>query len=285
MPRCLFASDLHGRIARYDTLLAAVAAEQPAAVFLGGDLLPSGFGLAADGAPPDFVGGYLVPAFTELRRTMGPAYPAVFLILGNDDPRVEEVSLLAAADDGLWRYMHGASAEWAGYTVYGYSCVPPTPFRLKDWERYDVSRYLDPGCVSPEEGWRTVPADPSDVRYGTIQDDLQALVGDAPLDRSIVLFHCPPYDTPLDRGALDGQSIDYVPLDVHLGSIAIRRFILARQPLVTLHGHIHESARLTGEWRMRLGDTHAFSAAHDGPELGLVRFDPERLSDATRELR
>jgi Icc-related predicted phosphoesterase len=162
--------------------------------------------------------------------------------------------------------------------------VPPTPFRLKDWERYDVSRYVDPGCSSPEDGWRTVPASESDVRYGTIKEDLLLLAADGPLDRAIMLFHAPPYRTPLDRAALDGQSVDYAPLDVHVGSIAIQRFIEARQPLVTLHGHVHEAARITGHWRMTIGATHAFSAAHDGPDLALVRFDPENLGGATREL-
>jgi hypothetical protein len=48
---------------------------------------------------------------------------------------------------------------------------------------------------------------------------------------------------------------------------------------------VHESARITGEWATQLGDTYAFSAAHDGPELALVRFDPEEPGAATRELR
>ena len=78
--------------------------------------------------------------------------------------------------------------------------------------------------------------------------------------------------------------IDYVPLDLHLGSIAMQRFIEQRQPLVTLHGHIHESARLTGSWRDRIGRTHLFGAAHDGTELALVRFDLDDLDSATREL-
>jgi len=69
-----------------------------------------------------------------------------------------------------------------------------------------------------------------------------------------------------------------------VGSIAVRRFIEARQPLLTLHGHIHESARLTGSWRDVIGRTHLFSAAHDGPELALVRFDLEHLDEASRVL-
>jgi Icc-related predicted phosphoesterase len=57
-----------------------------------------------------------------------------------------------------------------------------------------------------------------------------------------------------------------------------------RQPLLTLHGHVHESARLTHSWRDRIGRTHLFSAAHDGPELALVRFELDDLEGATREL-
>ena len=106
----------------------------------------------------------------------------------------------------------------------------------------------------------------------------------ARFDRAVFLFHTPPYQTKLDRAALDGQATDHAPLDVHVGSVAVRRFIERGQPLLTLHGHIHESARLTGSWRDRLGRTHMFSAAHDGPELALVRFDLRDLDSATRTL-
>jgi hypothetical protein len=40
---------------------------------------------------------------------------------------------------------------------------------------------------------------------------------------------------------------------------------------------------LTGNWRQKIGRTHAFTAAHDGPELALVRFDLDDLDSATRE--
>jgi Icc-related predicted phosphoesterase len=283
---CFFASDLHGDIGRYERLFAAIRSEQPAAVFLGGDLLPSGLGLTAalDPAHLDFINGFLAPALERLRGALAAAYPSVFAILGNDDPRIEEAAMLETGRRGLWRYAHDQRIEWNGYTVFGYSCVPPTPFRLKDWERYDVSRYVDPGCSSPEEGWRSVPVQVSEVRYGTIQQDLDALVGDRTLERAIMLFHAPPYKTALDRAALDGRTIEFVPLDVHVGSIAVRRFIEKRQPRITLHGHVHESARLTGTWFTRLGETCAYSAAHDGGELALVRFDPEAPAMATREL-
>ena len=185
---------------------------------------------------------------------------------------------------GRWEYLHARHSVCEGVPVAGYACVPPTPFLLKDWERYDVSRYVDPGCVSPEEGWRSTSVAANDVKYGTIKEDLDRLAGEGAIDSSVWLFHAPPHDSALDRAALDGVMVNHAPLDVHVGSIAIRRFIEARQPIVTLHGHIHESARLTGRWRQRIGRTWAFSAAHDGPELALVRFDPRDPATATREL-
>jgi len=279
---CLFVSDLHGSESRYRKLWAAIAGELPAAVFLGGDLLPH---LAHAGPGGDFVRERLAPGFAALRERLGAAYPPVFLILGNDDPRAFEPSIVAEGGAGLWAYAHERRFDLpGGFCVYGYAYVPPTPFLLKDWERYDVSRYVDPGCVSPEEGRRSVDVPAHEIRGATIRDDLERLAGDADLGRAVFLFHSPPYDTLLDRAALDGRSHDHVPLDVHVGSIAIRRFIEERRPRLTLHGHIHESARLTGGFKERIGGTVALSAAHDGAELALVRFDLEDPGGATRTL-
>ena len=279
---CFFASDLHGSSDRYRKLFSAVLRERPQAVFLGGDLLPHRW--ADQLAGRDFIREVLVPEVRVMRGQLGSDGPRVFIILGNDDDRATESLFLEGQTEGLWEYAHETWTELDDFQVLGYSYVPPTPFLLKDWERYDVSRFTDPGSVSPEEGQRTVPVDRDEVRFGTIAADLERLTSGRDLERVIMLFHSPPYRSLLDRAALDGRKVDHVPLDVHVGSMAIARFIEARQPLVTLHGHIHESARLTGAWRQQFGRTHAFSAAHDGPELALVRFDLEDLESATREL-
>ena len=286
LPTCFFATDLHGHCDQYEKLIASITRERPNAVFLGGDLLPrSLFSLTpVNPDQPEFLKDYLLPAFAKTRESLRSEYPDIFLILGNDDPRWQERCFQEASATGLWHYVHGRKFTTNKSPVYGYACVPPTPFLFKDWECYDVSRYVPPGSVSPEDGRRTVPIDESLVKWGTIQRDLDSLVGEEPLDRAVFLFHTPPYDTPLDRAALDGKTFEQVALDVHVGSIAVRRFIEERQPLLTLHGHIHESARLTGEWKIRLGRTVCINGAHDGPELALIRFDLESPWDATREL-
>ena len=282
MTRCLFASDLHGRRDRYEKLFAAALRERPAALLLGGDLLPGGMGLLDSAGPgkPDFLNGVLAAGCGLLRE----AGIRVLAILGNDDPRCEEAGVLDLAARGLLEYVHGRRVELGAFTVYGYSCVPPSPFLLKDWERYDVSRYVDPGCVSPEEGRLTLPRPPGELRFTTIGSDLAGLVGDDDLGSAVLLLHGPPHASRLDRAALDGRQVDHVPLDVHVGSIAARRLIEARQPLLVLCGHVHESARLTGAWREQLGRTWCLSAAHDGPELALCRIDLEDPGAATREL-
>lgn len=258
--------------------------ERPKAVFLGGDLLPAMGLRAAQSDDSDFVHSYMIPTFTRARNALGAAYPKIFLILGNDDPRWQEESFQTFSAQGLWHYAHGRKLNLSSFPVYGYACVPPTPFLLKDWERYDVSRYVPPGSVSPEEGHRSVPVEEGHVKFGTIHRELELLVGDDHLGQAVFLFHTPPYDTALDRAGLDGMTYEHVPLDLHVGSIAVRKFIEARQPLLTLHGHVHESSRLTGEWKIRMGQTVCINGAHDGPELALVRFDVDSPCDATREL-
>lgn len=286
MPQCFFVSDLHGQTDRYRKLFARIIDDRPDAVFLGGDLLPLGasFSRGSGLAHRDFVNEFLAAGFLRIREQLSSGAPEVFLILGNDDPRFEEAAILDAASRGAWTYIHNRRAPLNEFVIYGYSCVPPTPFLLKDWERYDVSRYVDPGSIPPTEGKRSVPMARREIEYATIADDLKRLVRDDDLERAIFLFHSPPYKTKLDRAELDGVKIDHVPLDVHIGSIAVQRFIHSAQPYLTLHGHAHESTRLTGAWQDRIGRTWCFSAAHDGPELALITFDIDNPGKAVREL-
>lgn len=284
---CFFVSDLHGSEERYRKFFTAIEKERPEAIFMGGDLLPSGIASMMSSINPshrDFINDFLAREFSRVKDILKDEYPAVFLILGNDDGRFYEASVMDIATGGLWKYVHMRKISFRDLNIYGYSYVPPTPFRLKDWERYDVSRYTEPGCLSPEEGIHSITVSEYEKKYSTIQKDLNNLAGEDNLEKAIFLFHSPPYNTVLDRAALDGKMIDYVPVDTHIGSIAIKNFIEEKQPLITLHGHVHESARITGAWKEKIGNTSSFTAAHDGPELSLIRLDPKNPDRTTREL-
>lgn len=281
MDTCFFVSDLHGSEYRYNTLINEVRIRKPAVVFIGGDLFPHRS--SSDHSGYSFANDFLLRVFSRLSEEMGCNYPDIFLIPGNDDRKSELPYLEKGEEEHLWIYMHMRSSRLGNFDIIGYACVPPTPFRLKDWERYDVSRYTDPGSLPPTEGVRTAPPD-ADPEWSTIAGDLAQLTSDQSMENTVCLFHAPPYNSCLDRAALDGQMFDHVPLDVHVGSIAIERFIEEKQPYLTLHGHVHESARLTGQWKQQFGRTWAFSAAHDGPQLALVIFGLHDLAAAEREL-
>jgi len=72
-------------------------------------------------------------------------------------------------------------------------------------------------------------------------------------DKLIFNFHCPPHGTALDEAPELTEDLGVVGggrVLAHVGSTAVREAIEANQPLLSLHGHIHE-ARATA----RLGRT------------------------------
>ena len=273
--KCIFVSDLHGNTKKIEKLIQTMKKEKPDMMFIGGDLLPNSYGKNIE----KYVEKNILLELKKLKDIT-----KIFLILGNDDPRIFEELFIQADKDKIIKYAHNKTIKVNDFFVTGYSYVPPTPFQLKDWEKYDVSRYVDVGAVSPEQGFRTIKINEDEKRYSTISEDLKNLSKNSPPDKTIYLFHSPPYDSYLDLADLHGKKIDYVPVDVHVGSIAIQRFIKNKKPFLTLHGHVHESARLSGKWMQKFGNTYSFSAAHDGPELAIVRFDTDDLSLANREL-
>lgn len=283
---CFFVTDIHGKIDRYEKLFNKIESEKPGAIFLGGDLLPSGLqSLATEyDLSENFTEDILKKGFSKLKNKLKDKYPRVFLILGNDDGKADEDKFINIANEGIWEYIHNKKVNFENFIVYGYSYIPPTPFLLKDWERYDVSRYVDPGCIPPTEGFHSVKEKKDVWEYSTIKEDLDLLTGKNDLSNAIFLFHSPPYKTKLDRAALDGQMIEFTPIDVHVGSIAIQRFIKSRKPLLTLHGHVHESTSITGSWFEKNEKTLSINGAHNGNELSLVKIDLNNLNNCSREL-
>jgi len=100
-------------------------------------------------------------------------------------------------------------------------------------------------------------------------------------ERAIFNVHVPPWESSLDTAFEVDQDLRYVtkggrPHEVPTGSRAVRQIIEEAQPVLSLHGHIHESKGVT-----RIGRTVAINPGSDygsGHLDGcLVHLAPERV--------
>ncbi|MFA6572199.1 MAG: metallophosphoesterase, partial [Bacteroidota bacterium] len=85
MIKCLFSSDFHGKIERYNKFFSLIETEKPDLVFWGGDLLPNHF--KHNPQIPDFINDFVAPKLLKLKQKLAVQYPQIFVILGNDDPK------------------------------------------------------------------------------------------------------------------------------------------------------------------------------------------------------
>jgi Icc-related predicted phosphoesterase len=100
-------------------------------------------------------------------------------------------------------------------------------------------------------------------------------------ERAILNVHVPPYESSLDTAFEVDDDLRYVmkggrPHEIPTGSRAVRQIIEETEPLLSLHGHIHESKGVT-----KIGRTVAINPGSDygsGHLDGcLVHLEPDRV--------
>ena len=269
----LFTSDLHGQSDYYEQVFALADAGRPRVVILGGDLGPHPSGAEGVRRHRLFLEGFLVE-FARRLRERAPG-TALALLMGNDDCRSNH-DVLDRHDGDLWSVLHERVLEFDGVRVAGCSWVPITPFRLKDWERWEDGAEESPpqltGWVSEAGGAREFAFDPA-RRSPTIADSLAALAGACAPAATLFVLHSP----------ARGTRCDLVQGGHHVGSRAIRRFVEERQPPLVLSGHIHESPRVSGAWRDTLGRSLVVHPGQFGSRrVAAVWFDPARPGETLR---
>lgn len=280
MTRILFTADLHGNTLQYEKLAAHAQQTRPDAVILGGDLAPKHL--------PNhyFIWGQRTFLQEKLPDLIAPIPCPVFGTLGNDDARVNEDVFRASSIIDL----HARRERLGSYELVGYAHVPVTPFSIKDWERLDLrtprddfARYRERirsnYCMEGERSRRVgdilrfdyhrIPLDST-----TIEEELQAERYRRDPQRTVYVMHSPP----------DTTALDVTGRGEHVGSFAIRRFIEEAQPLLTLHGHIHETVDMTGEYRERIGTTTCIAAGNHNAstKLAVTSIDLARPEEAER---
>jgi Icc-related predicted phosphoesterase len=264
--RVVYAADLHGHLPLYDGLLELVRSSGAQALILGGDLCPN----HADPAQGltlqrQFVLSQLGPWLRRLRAES--RVRQIYALLGNEDWASTADLFADFAGEGLYRPLHEQVHRLTrGLWIAGCSYVPVTPFHAKDWDRLEG---VGPEPPFPGGGVRSAggllhPVTPARLEaLPTIAATLDALARRSNPARTIYVCHSPPYGTALDR-LRDGTPV---------GSRAIRAFIEQRQPPLTLHGHIHESPVVSGQYAERLGHTLAVNPGQDSALLHAAVFE------------
>jgi Icc-related predicted phosphoesterase len=240
----LYTADLHGSRELYQETLVLARQLGVRAIVLGGDLAPH----ATVGEQGAFFHEFLIPLLSEYREESSSA--DLFYIMGNDDWSAN-LSLLLRSGIARFHHAHGAVLPLAGGTwISGLASVGLTPFALKDWERweegltgpirFDGFRSRDDGSVHP-----------FDFRGREWEEwlgkDLEGIARELTPERRplVCAFHGPPH----------GTALDLIHGDIHVGSRVVRKFLEEQKPLLSLHGHIHESPAVSGKFADRIGPT------------------------------
>lgn len=268
--RLLYSSDLHGSEGHYARLVAAAKTHRPQVIILGGDMLPDDSALQPETlgrGQPEFVRVQFRELILNLREACRPA--AILAIFGNHDWASSATAMNELANEGLLSILnHKTPLETGGLAFLGYSSSPPTPWFVKDFERLDLTGDTPPllGGARWDARFSKPSAHGAEVVFGatpSIEEELADLK--PPPQPWVLVAHAPPFDTNLDR-SYKGES---------WGSRAIRAALERHQPLLSLHGHVHESPIVTGSFTQQLGETTAVNPgqSHDKLRYAIIDLD------------
>ena len=265
-----FCTDIHGSDKMWRKFLSAEKFYGATVSVLGGDVV--GKGLVAihpngKGYWTDFLGEHVkVRAGDELEdllrkiRTFG-MYPVVAtdeeVHQWEVDPGVYEATFENAVTDSLHRWLTELARRRTAKTRIVVTCGNDDP------------RYVDPifqactdivfaendvidigeGFTMLNMGWSNVTPwkthrEESEEALTARIERLAQMVPD--MNRAIFNIHVPPYNSGLDNGPeLDSELRPTPGHTVPVGSRAVREGLLKFQPMLSLHGHIHESRGVT----------------------------------------
>jgi uncharacterized protein len=266
--KIFYSTDMHGDQEKYSLSL-KIAKELGCSVIInGGDLYPKSADLLKDGDifnQDIFVNGFLDKYLEKVQKS-GINY---ILCPGNDD-LLRFDSLLNGVCE-KYTNVHNADRNIItldSYEFIGLSAVSDYPFQLKDRARKDIKNFVfekqyGKGLLSTGK-YRSWSVIEDWVAYSstlpTMEQELNSLPKPSNMRRSVYIIHDPP----------EGTGLADVSHQRSVGSKAVLNFILENQPLLSLHGHVHESPGISGKWRADLGDTVAIQPGQENKILPCV---------------
>lgn len=245
----LYVTDLHGDKNKYEKIFNIAVSKDIKVIINGGDMLPKQSNRHID--QPIFINDYLKDYFKRLRE-----YDIKYLaMLGNDDLLSVDKLFDEVCNEFSNVYNIAQNkVKINNYEFIGMNYILDHPFGCKDRvvmeDNYIFQRQLLPyALISNDTDYTIIP---NWIEYAIkhlpkMCDILNELPKpDNHLD-TIYITHIAPAG--LKLGQLLYQNLD-------IGSVDIYNFFKEKQPLLTLHGHIHEAPDTkTGKWMNAIGKT------------------------------
>src|SRR5689334_15965819 len=301
MPKVFFATDLHGSETCWKKFLNAAKFYGADVLICGGDMTGKAivpvvsedghFSVALGGERQTVPADQVAEVEANIRRK--GYYPLRMSVerlqeldqdAGKRAECFQEVML-----DGVDRWMKTASEKLRGSGVRCFVCPGNDDemevdevVRRSDYVELGEGRMVDiDGFSMISTGWSNhtpwkTHREDSEEELAARIEAMASQVPDA--SRAIFNLHCPPYKSGLD----EAPAIDADLKLLHggralrpVGSTAVRQAIEKHQPLLSLHGHIHES-----KGAIKIGKTLAInpgSAYEEGMLMGaIIQLDPKK---------
>lgn len=267
----IYTTDLHGAKDKFHNILSFALDNKIKLIHLGADMLPGSLSVTTMdlmcyylGSPEDFekiqrkfsaierqktfVNGFLKKFF----RKASLNDITILSFFGNDDRYIVKKNFRK-----FGQLLDENPFEHENFLFKAYPYVCDYPFRLKTACKLDYKGWKRPNCengvdISEEGKEDIVDIDAFLNKRTTIEEDFENEV--VKHKNLIMSCHMPPYQLKLDVCARHLRNGGYDKL-TEVGSKSVYEWIKREQPLLTLHGHIHESYDVTGTWKTYLGKT------------------------------
>ncbi len=241
--KIIYSCDLHGDTSKYEELKKLILLEACDAVVIGGDLLKY---TAKDvDMQIEFVNNYLAKFLESVNIP-------VYLIKGNTDCSVAFNALKTSVTSNV-KCIDETPARINGMYIFGFDLINPSPFKIKNYERRDLACEnveFSPILIRMNNGELQIKPSGYLNYLPSIEEELLKYKN---ISNNIFVCHVPPFGTKLDIDSTGN----------HVGSKAVYEFILQRQPLLMLCGHIHESPTFSNNYMDYIGKTLCVNPGQD----------------------
>ena len=243
----IYACDIHGDTNKYEKLFKTAQEEDIKYMVLGGDLLPKrGIRVIIQ---PEFIRDFFEDYFKSLKENNIKC----ILIPGNDDLEKFDIEINELCEKYSNIYnIDNKKLDIEDVSFIGLSKVLDHPFGSKNRVLIEKNLKMQPQLsqdiyinrdtevitISEWERYRETNID-------KMEDILSSLPVVDKSRKTIYVLHNPPY----------GIGLDVCGNGLQVGSKAITSFLEESNSYMSLHGHIHESPKISGLWYNKLGKT------------------------------